>query len=99
MEEASRGQRRMGASSDGGPGPRRGCSNIDGWKETREQDGQGLCSTVINNKLREIFLHGDPKGVYEKIILKRISFLAVQVIFICVYITNYLHFFTMFLSF
>ena len=26
-------------------------------------------------------------------------FLAVQVIFICVYITNYLHFFTMFLSF
>ena len=28
-----------------------------------------------------------------------ISFLAVQVIFICVYITNYLHFFTVFLSF
>ena len=28
-----------------------------------------------------------------------ISFLAVQVIFICVYITNYLHFITMFLSF
>ena len=27
------------------------------------------------------------------------SFLAVQVIFICVYITNYLHFSTMFLSF
>ena len=27
------------------------------------------------------------------------SFLAVQVIFICVYITNYLQFFTMFLSF
>jgi len=25
--------------------------------------------------------------------------LAVQVIFICIYITNYLHFFTMFLSF
>ena len=31
--------------------------------------------------------------------LKCISFLAVQVIFICVYITNYLHFFAMFLSF
>ena len=30
---------------------------------------------------------------------KPTSFLAVQVIFICVYITNYLHFFTMFLSF
>ena len=29
----------------------------------------------------------------------RISFLAVQVIFICVYITNYLHFSTIFLSF
>ena len=28
-----------------------------------------------------------------------ISFLAVQVIFICVYITNYLHFITMFLKF
>ena len=28
-----------------------------------------------------------------------LSFLAVQVIFICVYITNYLHFFTVFLSF
>jgi len=28
-----------------------------------------------------------------------ISFLAMQVIFICVYVTNYLHFFTMFLSF
>jgi hypothetical protein len=32
--------------------------------------------------------------------LKRwVSFLAVRVIFICVYITNYLHFITMFLSF
>jgi len=29
----------------------------------------------------------------------KISFLAVQVIFFCVYITNYLHFITMFLSF
>jgi len=29
----------------------------------------------------------------------RISFLAVQMIFICVYITNYLHFITVFLSF
>ena len=33
-----------------------------------------------------------------KQILSRISFLAMQVIFIYVYITNYLHFFTMFLS-
>ena len=30
---------------------------------------------------------------------KFFNFLAVQVIYICVYITNYLHFFTMFLSF
>ena len=29
----------------------------------------------------------------------KFHFLAVQVIFICVYITNYLHFFTIFLSF
>ena len=31
--------------------------------------------------------------------VKYFIFLSVQVIFICVYITNYLHFFTMFLSF
>lgn len=38
MEEASRGQRRMVASSDGGPGPgpRSGSSEKDGWMETRE---------------------------------------------------------------
>jgi len=35
----------------------------------------------------------------QKIKIFVISFLAVQVIFICIYITNYLHFFTMFLSF
>jgi hypothetical protein len=33
-----------------------------------------------------------------KVMLLVISFLAVQEIFICVYITNYLHFFTMFLK-
>jgi hypothetical protein len=37
---------------------------------------------------------GMPKHVaYE------FNFLVVQVIFICVYMTNYLHFFTVFLSF
>jgi len=32
-------------------------------------------------------------------IVPKFHFLAVEVIFICVYITNYLHFSTMFLSF
>ena len=36
---------------------------------------------------------------YTFYILVNFHFLAVQVIFICVYITNYLHIFTMFLSF
>jgi len=36
---------------------------------------------------------------YVIIALFAFHFLAVRVIFICVYITNYLHFFTMFLSF
>ena len=38
---------------------------------------------------------GDKKNMCG---LYKFSFLAVQVIFICVYITNYLHFFTMFLT-
>jgi len=36
MEEASRGQGRMEASCDGGPGPRRGCIVIGGWMVRRE---------------------------------------------------------------
>jgi len=44
-----------------------------------------LTSLFHINKLTNAYLH--------------FHFLAVQVIFICVYITNYLHFSTMFLSF
>jgi len=33
MEETSRRQRRREASSESRPGPRRGCSAVDGWMD------------------------------------------------------------------
>ena len=46
MEETSRRQRRMEASSEGDQGPRRGCGTTDGWMdghcqwENQDQDGR-----------------------------------------------------------
>ena len=40
----------------GGPGPRRGCSVIDGWMDGWRQGGKmGVMWYGVNNKLEEIF--------------------------------------------
>jgi hypothetical protein len=41
MEATSRRQKRMGASSQGDQGPRRGCGTTDGWKD-------GHCQTKVS---------------------------------------------------
>ena len=50
-----------------------------------------LCPVIIGTVL-ELLTWREERSL-------RVSFLAVQVIFVCVYITNYLHFFTMFFKF